>query len=171
MRTALMWLAGAFVFANFYAMISEKQALLHRGRTVYLELAPVDPRSMMQGDYMELNYAVMNRLNMDHFNSSEPQSPSGTIIVQVDPRNVGTFARYDDGRPLAPNEARVKYHHTGWRAVIGAESYFIPEGSGQIFGQAAYGEIKLEPDGTALIAALCDKNLQPIVAPPIITTR
>jgi uncharacterized membrane-anchored protein len=166
-----MWLAAAFVFANFYAMISEQQALLHNGRTVYLELAPVDPRSLMQGDYMDLNYAVMNHLNMDHFHSTEPQVPSGAIIVQLDAHSIGAFARYDDGRPLAANEARVKYHHDGWRAVIGAEGYFIPEGSAETFGHAAYGEIKLEPDGTALIAALCDKDLKPITAPPGLPSR
>ena len=165
MRTLLMWLAAIFVFANFYAMIAEKQALLRDGRTVFLELAPVDPRSLLQGDYMDLNYAVMNRLNMDHIHEGKPQAESGAIIVQLDARNIGAFARYDDSRPLAANEVRVKYHHAGWRAVIGAESYFVPEGSGETFSQATYGEIKLEPDGTALIVALCDKNLQRISAP------
>ncbi|XOT97907.1 GDYXXLXY domain-containing protein, partial [Alcaligenes pakistanensis] len=28
------------------------------GQTVLLELAPVDPRSLMQGDYMSLNFAL-----------------------------------------------------------------------------------------------------------------
>jgi uncharacterized membrane-anchored protein len=171
MRTLLLWLACAFVLVNFYAMIAEKQALLRDGRTVYLELAPVDPRSLLQGDYMELNYAVMNQLNMDHFRSNGPQLQSGAIVVQLDARGIGTFARYDDGRPLATNEARVNYHHSGWRAVIGAESYFIPENSGQAFSQATYGELKLEPDGTALITALCDKDLHPIVAPTSTSSR
>lgn len=164
MRTILMWLACAFVFVNFYTMIAARQAQLRNGCTVYLELAPVDPRSLMQGDYMALNYAVMNQLN--HSQSHEPQIQSGTIIVHLDARNVGTFVRYDDGSPLAPGEVRLKYHHTGWRAQIGAESYFIPEGSDATFRRATYGELKVEPDGTPLIVALCDKDLRPITSAP-----
>lgn len=34
------------------------ETLLRQGRTVYLELAPVDPRSLMQGDYMALSYQL-----------------------------------------------------------------------------------------------------------------
>jgi len=164
MRTALLWLAAAYVFTSFYIMTTGQQALLRNGRTVYLELAPVDPRSLLQGDYMAVNYAVMNRLN--HVQPNDPQFQSGAIILQLDARNVGTFARFDNSQPLAANEVRVQYHHAGWQAVIGAESYFIPEGSAQRFGQAKYGELKIEHDGTARITALCDKDLQPIAASP-----
>ena len=160
MRMVLIWLAAAFVFANFYAMIAEKQSLLRHGQTAFLALQPVDPRSIMQGDYMDLNYAVMNRLNMDHFHEQEVHPASGAIIIHLDDRGIGAFVRYDEGQPLGPGEHRLKYHHGGWRAVIGAESYFIPEGTGPEFAQAAYGELKLEPDGTPLIIALCDKDLK-----------
>ena len=36
--------------------IAAKERLLVSGSTVYLELALVDPRSLMRGDYMALNY-------------------------------------------------------------------------------------------------------------------
>ena len=78
MRTALMWLAGAYIFTSFYSMTTERQGLLRNGRTVYLELAPVDPRSLLQGDYMALNYAVMNRLN--HVQPNDPQLQSGDAV-------------------------------------------------------------------------------------------
>ncbi len=103
MRTILIWLAAAFVFGNFYTMIAARQTLLRNGQTCYLELAPVDPRSLMQGDYMALNYAVMNQLNHDHFTAGAAAHPdTGTIIVQLDSRNVGTFVRYDDGTCSPP---------------------------------------------------------------------
>ncbi len=167
MRTLLIWLAAAFVFGNFYTMIAHKEALLRDGQTVYLQLAPVDPRSLMQGDYMALNYAVMNKLNMDHFESNQKHPTSGVLIIQIDAQHVGTFVRYDDGTPLAPGEHRLKYHHSDWRAVIGAESYFIQEGSGETFAHAVYGELKLEPDGTPLIVALCDQNRHRLGVAPV----
>jgi len=165
MRIALIWIAAAFVFGNFYTMVAEKEALLRNGQTVYLALAPVDPRSPLQGDYMALNYAIMNQLNHDAFSSSGTRSPqSGAVIIQLDGQDIGTFVRYDNGTALAPGELRLKYHRDGWRALIGAESYFIPEGSGAAFAQAVYGELKLEPDGTPLLVALCDKSRQPLSA-------
>ena len=38
--------------------IGEYEHVLESGETVILELAPVDPRSLMQGDYMELRFAI-----------------------------------------------------------------------------------------------------------------
>lgn len=167
MRTLLIWLAASFVFGNFYTMIAHKEALLREGQTVYLQLAPVDPRSLMQGDYMALNYAIMNKLNHDYFDQDRQHPNSGVLIIRLDAQQVGVFVRYDDGKPLAPGEHRLKYHHSDWRAVIGAESYFIPEGSGSTFDHAVYGELKLEPDGTPLIVALCDRERHRLAVDPV----
>ncbi len=38
--------------------IYQREQLLTQGRIVLLELAPVDPRSLMQGDYMALRFRV-----------------------------------------------------------------------------------------------------------------
>lgn len=165
MRIALIWIAAAFVFGNFYTMVAEKEALLQKGQTVYLALAPLDPHSIMQGDYMALNYEIMNQLNHDHFDSTKPRQPSsGVLVILIDDQKVGTFVRYDPGAVLAPGEHLLKFHHADWRAVIGAESYFIPEGTGRDFDHAAYGELKLQPDGTPLLVALCDKERHRLLA-------
>lgn len=172
MRIVLIWIAAAFVFGNFYTMVAQKESLLRGGQTVYLALAPVDPRSLMQGDYMALNYQIMNQLNHDHFDSSVPQPlKSGAVVIKLDDRNVGTFVGYSHGEALGPGEHLLKFHHSDWRAVIGAESYFIPEGSGSSFDHAVYGELKVEPDGTPLIVALCDKDRHRLAAEPAPPTR
>jgi uncharacterized membrane-anchored protein len=165
MRKLLLWVAAVFVLSNFGIMIAEKEALLRQGQTVYLVLQPVDPRSLMQGDYMALNYAVMNTLNHDHFDTTAAKPPpSGQIVIKLDDRKVGTFARYDKSAPPGQGEHWLKYHHDGWRAVIGAESYFIPEGSGPAYSKAAYAELKVEADGSPLLVALCDSDLHRIAA-------
>ena len=40
------------------ALIASKEILLRTGQTVKLELAPLDPRSLLQGDYVRLNYKI-----------------------------------------------------------------------------------------------------------------
>src|SRR5690606_17083111 len=42
--------------------IHGREQILAEGRRVVLELAPVDPRSLMQGDYMRLNFEVANKV-------------------------------------------------------------------------------------------------------------
>ena len=121
---------------------------------------------------MELNYEIMNKLNHDRFDTTQPETPSsGAVVVRIDSQNVGTFVRYDKGGALAPGEHLLKFHHSDWRAVIGAESYFIPEGTGSSFEHAAYGELKVEPDGTPLIVALCDKERHRLSAATAQPTR
>jgi uncharacterized membrane-anchored protein len=166
-RIILVWIAAAFIFFTFYHMVAKQDAELRDAQTVYLSLMPVDPRSVMQGDYMALNYAIIYQLNQESFDSTKPQPPkSGSIVLRLDKQNVGTFVRYYTGGNLAPNEHLLKIHRDNGYASVDAESFFIPEGTGDIFNHAAYGELKLLSNGTPLIVALCDKDLHRISAAP-----
>jgi uncharacterized membrane-anchored protein len=165
MRTVLMLAAAAYVFGGFFFMVEQKEALRRSGQPVYLALAPRDPRSLLQGDYMDLNYEVTNEVNHLQPDASSPKVPmSGALVVSIDDQDVGHFARIHHGETLAPREHLLKFHHRDWAAIIGAERYFIPEGSGGAFAGAGFGELKVAPDGTCLLVALCDKNRQPIAA-------
>ena len=69
LRNALLWggLLLALVVVNHG--VFRRERILADGRPLLLELAPVDPRALMQGDYMALRYAaegdIMNFLNPD----------------------------------------------------------------------------------------------------------
>jgi uncharacterized membrane-anchored protein len=166
MRTVLLWLAAAYVFGNFYMMVEQKEALRRDGQTVYLTLAPRDPRSLLQGDYMALSYEITNEMNHLQLGTSSAQVPmSGVLVISLDDQNVGHFVRIHQAEALGPREHLLKFHHQDWYVVIGAEKYFIPEGSGSAYGSAVFGELKVARDGTPLLVALCDKDLQPISAP------
>ncbi|GAA0813700.1 GDYXXLXY domain-containing protein [Colwellia asteriadis] len=58
---ALLTLIIALTIINWG--IYQKETLLAQGQVVYLELAPVDPRSLMQGDYMALRFAMADNIN------------------------------------------------------------------------------------------------------------
>jgi uncharacterized membrane-anchored protein len=166
MRTVLLCLGAVYVFGNFYLMVEQKEALRRDGQTVYLALAPRDPRSLLQGDYMALNYEVTNEMNHLQLDPSSSRVPiSGVLVISLDDRNAGHFVRIHQGESLAPREHLLKFHHQDWYVVIGAEKYFIPEGSGSAFEKAVFGELKVAPDGTPILVALCDKDLRPISAP------
>ena len=44
------------------------------GKPVVLKIAPADPRSLMQGDYMVLNYAILSELQQSQFSSESNES-------------------------------------------------------------------------------------------------
>ncbi|MET0351671.1 MAG: GDYXXLXY domain-containing protein, partial [Rhizobacter sp.] len=56
--TVLIFVATVLALAVANVGIARKEALIAHGRTVLVELAPVDPRSLMQGDYMRLNFRL-----------------------------------------------------------------------------------------------------------------
>jgi uncharacterized membrane-anchored protein len=81
--------------------IYQKQHLVDSGRMVLLELAPVDPRSLMQGDYMALRFRIAD----ERFRSVDRDTLSdGRLVLTVDDRNVAKFTRFDSGGPLGPGE-------------------------------------------------------------------
>ena len=64
MRKGIAILAGVAILALANFSIYSRERLLTEGSVVLLHLAPVDPRSLMQGDYMALNFAVANSLTI-----------------------------------------------------------------------------------------------------------
>jgi uncharacterized membrane-anchored protein len=59
-KVALVSLVVILALVNWSIFGKEKQ--LAEGKIVYLDLAPVDPRSLMQGDYMALRFQLANEV-------------------------------------------------------------------------------------------------------------
>lgn len=64
-RTIVILLNLVLLLGFFNWSVVQKEETLAKGRLVLLELAPVDPRSLMQGDYMRLNYAIRQVPHLD----------------------------------------------------------------------------------------------------------
>lgn len=135
-------------------MIVDKEVLLESAQSVYLELAPVDPRSLMQGDYMVLDYAVTREAQ----SKANASLKTGHLILRIDAHRVGHFARIDDSSPLADGEVRVRFSRNN-RIHIGAESYFFEEGTGDVFAQAKFAELKVGSGGECVLVGLLDEDL------------
>lgn len=75
----LLLLLGYFNWSVF-----KKEQTLKDGQLVLLELAPVDPRSLMQGDYMRLNYKESASDLKD-----EKTASRGYAILSTDSNQVG----------------------------------------------------------------------------------
>jgi len=140
-----------------------KERIIARGTTVLLPLVPVDPRSLMQGDYMTLGYALQHEL--EDVVRLEDLARRGVLVITLDGDEVGHFARVDDGSPLRDGELRLEYRlrDNGWsRLRLGAESFFFAEGSAAIYETAQFGELAVAPSGKAVLIGLRDEDRQPL---------
>jgi uncharacterized membrane-anchored protein len=145
----LIILLGLFNYAIF-----QKETLLTNGQLILLELAPVDPRSLLQGDYMELRYAISDNID----NDSIPKR--GFCVVILEETGVARKVRIQKGKkPLTDYEYLIEYTSRDWRGInIGAESYFFQEGDAEKYENAIYGGLKVDGDGNSLLVGLYNKE-------------
>lgn len=142
----------------FNHSVAKKEELIKDGQLVLLELAPVDPRSLMQGDYMALRYKTSEDIN------SENIPKRGYCVVQLDTNNVANKVRFQkDLTPLNKDEYLIKYTSSDrWNINIGAESFFFQEGQAKKYDKAKYGGVKIDKSGNSLLIGLYDEQRRKI---------
>ena len=138
------------VLAFFAFSVMQKETLIAKGTEILLRLAPVDPRSLMQGDYMALDYEIMREIGY--------KSKSGYIVVKVDGDRVAEFVRIQDDKDVNDGEFIIRYKRNSGRLSVGADNYFFQEGSAKKFENAKYGLLKVDSDGNSILVGLCDKD-------------
>jgi uncharacterized membrane-anchored protein len=157
MRRLIALLAGLAILVVVNTTVWQREQLLAAGRIVLLELAPVDPRSLMQGDYMALRFKAAT----EAFGSLELDRPAddGRLVLRVDERSVGTFARIDDGTALAANEVALRFRVRAGRPKLATNAFFFEEGTANRYEAARYGEFRVDPSGEAILTGLRDEAL------------
>lgn len=161
--------------------IVQKERILSDGQTVLLELAPVDPRSLMQGDYMSLNFALSQNLSAlswglpkDALAKMDAQQWV-VVAVQLDANKVaqlkGVYLEQDgqerlwteEGPVAEPSDVmrlRMRRHRSNW--TPGTDAWFFAEGSADRFDAARYGEFAVVEGGQSLLRAMLDKDRKEI---------
>ena len=140
----------------------EKQTVIKQGKTVFLELAPVDPRSLMQGDYMILRQQLSSSIP-NKTNRTKDIPTRGRVVLKLDERNIGTFARFDSDEALKENEVLIKYRHSNRGYLFGLESFFFEEGMAKVYENAKYCEVKIDDQGHAVLINLRGEELAELV--------
>lgn len=161
--------------------IAQRERVLREGRVLLLELAPLDPRSLMQGDYMRLRFAAADpiRRTLDPACARVEAVDAGSDCVDgfsvrrrgdahavfaVDEDGMGRFLRVQAApRPAAPGEVAVRVRLRGREGVrIASNAWFFAEGEAERWQPARYGELRVGADGTALLTGLRDEKRRPL---------
>jgi len=129
---------------------------VQRGQAVLIELAPVDPRSLMQGDYMALAFAIDRQLPRRQKNTPLPRY----AYLSLDSEGRASLASTGEQLPAPAGHIAVRLRLRNSRTSIGPNAFFFQEGHGQIYEKAQWGELRVAANGTALLVALRDAQLQ-----------
>jgi uncharacterized membrane-anchored protein len=141
--------ATLIVLVAVNGSIVAKERIKTHGERIYLALAPVDPRSLMQGDYMALRFVVADQI---------PPEESGTWPLRVDERGVAAFVPERNAPGL-----RIRYRVRNGRVWLGTNAYFFEEGTAERYANAAFGEFRVDREsGEAILVGLRGRDLEPL---------
>ncbi|WP_282609097.1 GDYXXLXY domain-containing protein [Pelagibius sp. Alg239-R121] len=164
MRSRIMIALALAIFAVLNFGIYEKQKIIESGEIVLLELAPVDPRSLMQGDYMSLRYAIERSDAVTE--QREAQRKRGYMVIKPDEKNVAQFVRFHAGEDLKAGERLLRFHktHETFGSVyIVPDSFLFQEGHAKHYEAAKYGVFKFDGDDNRLLVGLATEDGKMIV--------
>lgn len=161
-KTILVLVLTALILGVFNYGIYAKEQIRQNGTTVLLELAPRDPRSIMQGDYMRLAYQV-ERDARAGVKDMPRHIRRGYLVIRPDTDNVAQYVRIDDGTNLAAGEHRIRFHRTSTQRVeVVPRSFMFQEGHREIYEDAEYGIFKFDAAHDYILTGLADENLNKI---------
>lgn len=157
-RRAGIALSGVAVLAVANIGIWQKEDLIAHGQPVYVALAPVDPRALMQGDYMQLSFRLPDDVQLGP--EGMPAARRPCVVARRDARGVATLLRLDTGAALAADELRIELTPKNGRWVLVTDAWFFKEGEAERWAGARFGEFRVDAAGRALLVGLRGADLQ-----------
>jgi uncharacterized membrane-anchored protein len=173
-------LAAALVLqlAVLVGMIVFQAGLLLTGKAVLLRVVPVDPRDLLRGDYVALSYEFSRvpRQGIPELgkrsNDRQGDWQGKTVYVSLVPEEDGEHwraERFSINRPQSGTYLRGTI--TGWDNItFGIESYYVQEGTGKEYEEAARGrrlsaEVAVASDGHAALRGVRIEAAAPAAGP------
>lgn len=150
--------AAVLVLAN--VGIWQKERLIAQGQPLFVELAPVDPRSLMQGDYMRLRFALPADVRDPAPGLLAPTRP--VVLARRDARGVATLRLASPQAPPQADELAIELAPKGGDWVLVTDAWFFAEGEAERWQAARYGEFRVDGSGRALLVGLRGAALQPL---------
>jgi len=154
----LVWVILTIWIAISGFMILSSQLTLTTGEEVLLKIAPVDPRDLLRGDYVILNYDISTIPNRN----SEYLKTNETVYVKlkVGKNKIASFESLSKVKPKKGLfiKGKVKRNYRPLTVTYGIESYFVKEKTGRELERNlrsnAYAKVSIRKDGSAKVKEL-----------------
>ncbi|MEO1543440.1 MAG: GDYXXLXY domain-containing protein, partial [Pseudomonadota bacterium] len=143
------------------AVIWDKEQILANGRQVFVALAPADPRSIIQGDYMNLRFELPRTPRQSRRTTSAPKLK--WAVATLDSRQVATIDKLvAEVEGIKSGQIILNLKTRKGRPVLGTDAYFFKEGTAKKFQDARFGEFRVDASGEAILVGLADEDLKPL---------
>ncbi len=157
--------------------VYQAESLLANGQRVVLALAPVDPRSLVQGDYMALRFDVAAQAKQALGDAPPAVAASirkqggGYLVLRAGADGIFTLQSLVTQPPTdgnasadvpAPDTAILSFDLRGERIRIVTDAWFFAEGQAGLYAQARFGEFRVGSDGRGLLLRLLDEAQRPL---------
>ncbi|MDH4619111.1 GDYXXLXY domain-containing protein [Brevibacillus sp. AY1] len=136
------------------------ETILAEGTLVKLELQPVDPRSLLQGDYVRLSYTISNLGEHDVAHGEKIR-----VVLRKQQDDLYGFSGFYELNGVWNKEYQAMPEDVvingttlgGERVEYGIESYFVPEGTGlEVERNARFAFVKVGKKGDAILESLSE---------------
>ena len=150
----------SLVYVNLFALRVNR--LVDTGREVLLELAPVDPLSLVQGQYMELEFAIEDSYPLEELLSEEVDR----VVLRLDENDVGRVQRPYQGGSLSEGEilfrASVDVSERTYHVRLQQRSFLFEENQERRYQNARLGIFRVKENGDYVLVDLADKDFRPL---------
>jgi len=134
MPTKKLWVFATLILILFLINVSiyQKEQHLTHGRTVCLAMAPVDPRSLMQGDYMRLRFTlgdtIYSALSKEHQTSRlgfNLENRDGYARLRLESNCTTEFLTLTQKPSAQKNSIAIHYRVRNGRVKIATNTFFF----------------------------------------------
>ncbi len=164
----------AAISIGVFCIIIYHHHRLTTGDSIYVKLSPLDPRSLIQGDYMALNYELffinleaadkdweINKTSLTRNQRHIYNQARITIWVETDQQGRITKSAFDANDLVHPRPLIVKNPSNYMRSLYpAANSFLFAEGLAQCYQRATYAHLKVNNKGAPILMELVNDDLQ-----------
>ncbi|RLA10312.1 MAG: hypothetical protein DRQ59_12190 [Gammaproteobacteria bacterium] len=154
-RTIVLAVTVATVLIAINVEIAGKEQIVRNGTTVLLRIAPRDPRSLLQGDYMALRYTMAGAVASA---AEQFEMNDGIAVIELGELDEAKFVSLYKDQSLQEGQHLLRYRKRGDSVRLASDAYFFEEGSGQEYRVARFGEIRINTNGDAVLIGLRDTD-------------
>ncbi|PKB71616.1 MAG: hypothetical protein BZY87_04430 [SAR202 cluster bacterium Io17-Chloro-G6] len=147
------WATVAGQIILLAAFIAVKENTLRTGTSVLLQTVPVDPLSLLQGEFVVLRYEIGE---MPDWARNASRGETFYVFLREDSDGVWRERGYQRGKPKS-GEVFIKGRvDSPGRLEFGIDTFFIPEGTGHIIERSRDVKVRVAigSGGTAVIEDL-----------------
>lgn len=156
----LIAIGAAIILIAINVSILGKERIKHDGEVIFLELAPLDPRSLIQGDYMALRFRLAREIESNvtsapASNAARHEGEQGLADITLDDKRVARLANAG-----VASQFKIRYRIRKGAVWLGTNAFFFEEGTDGRYRAARYGEFRLDAaSGEAVLVGLRDAQL------------